>query len=98
MVVSVPAAVRINLEPCSVFIHFSGFAKPRNIVLYSVSAPSDSQNLLLFTFSVENAAWSEGSGRTGVLEPDTPRKTMAGGREEWPRPEKHGLESLWVRF
>ena len=47
---------------------------------------------------VENTAWGERSGRSGVLEPDRTRKSMAMGGGEQPRQDKHGFDLPCTRF
>ncbi len=69
-----------------------------NLVIYEVSAPSDGQNLVCLKGLLANTAMSEVCEGSGALEPDSPRKSMAGGRGERPRAEKHGLESPCTRF
>ena len=69
-----------------------------NHVIYEVSAPSDGQNLVFLKGLLGNTAMSEVCEGSGALEPDRPRKSMAGGCGERPRAEKHGLESPCTRF
>ena len=98
MKVSVAAAVRVNpLGFCEV-CKFCCFEKARNIVIYNVSPPSDGQNLVFLKGLLANTAWGEVCKGSGTQEPDSPRKSMAGGRGERPRAEKHGLESPCTRF
>ena len=47
---------------------------------------------------LENTAMNEVCEGSGALEPDRPRKSMAGACGERPRAEKHGLESPCARF
>ena len=85
MMVSVPAVVRANLvETLSVatcLTHF-GVQRAVEILYYNVSVPSDSQNLVFLKGLLANIAWSEVCEGSGALEPDSPRKSMAGGRGE----------------
>jgi hypothetical protein len=69
-----------------------------NLVFYGVSVSSDGQNLVFLKGLLANTAWSEVCEGSGAQEPDSPRKSMAGGRRERPGAEKHGLESPCTRF
>ncbi len=42
----------------------------------------DVQKIVFLIGLLDNTAWGEGSGRSGVLEPDRTRKSMAGGSGE----------------
>jgi hypothetical protein len=98
LMVSVPAAVGENPRCCCMFLVFRCFAKSRNLVIYNVSGLSVGRNLVFLNGLVENTARSEVCGGSGAQEPNSPRKSMARGRGERPRAEKHGLELPCTRF
>ena len=89
---------RENPKRGHLFDAFRCAAGSGNLVICSVSMHSDGQNLMFLKGLLENTAWSEVCEGSGALEPDSPRKSMAGGSGERPRAEKHGLESLCTRF
>ena len=89
---------RKNPKRGHLFDVFRCAAGSGNLVICNVSAPSDCQNLVFLKGLLANTAWSEVCEGSGALEPDSPRKSMAGGRGERPRAEKHGLESPCAWF
>ena len=89
---------RVNRKRGNVFDAVRCAAGCANTIFYTVSVPSDGQNLMFLKGLLANTAWSEVCEGSGALEPDSPGKSMAGGRGERPRAEKHGLESLCTRF
>ena len=100
--VSVPAVVRANLAKtlsvATFLMHFGVPQVAETFLIYIVSAPSDDQNQRFVKGLLANTAWSEVCEGSGALEPDSPGKSMAGGRGERPRAEKHGLESPCTWF
>ena len=87
---------RENPKRGHLFDAFRCAAGSGNTVFYSVSAPSDGQNLMFLKGLLGNTAWSEACEGSGALEPDSPRKSMAAGSDQ--ELTKHGLESLCARF
>ena len=69
---------RKNPKRDHLFEEFRCAAGVGNLVIYSVSAPSDGQNLVFLKGWLENTAWSEVCEGSGALEPDRPRKSMPG--------------------
>ncbi len=60
----------------------AGFAKPRNTVIYIVSAPSDDQNFVFLKGLLANDAWGGVCEGSGALELESMKDLMTGGREE----------------
>ena len=89
---------RENPKRGHLFDAFRCAAGSGNLVICSVSMHSDGQNLVFLKGLLENTAWSEVCEGSGALEPDSPRKSMAGGRGERPRSEKHRFDTPCTTF
>jgi hypothetical protein len=69
------------------------FAKPTNTAFYGISAPFDSQNLVCLTSLLGNDTQGSVCEGSGAQKPSSTSKSMAGGRGERRRIEKHCFDT-----
>ncbi len=98
MMVSVATADRVNQLGFSEFCDFECFAEARNPLIYSVSGPSEDQNIVFLKGRPANAARDSVCEGSSDQEPDRARKSMDRGGGERPGAEKHGFDSPCTAF